>query len=234
MKKLLFIITLVITITLAGCIPVTTDETDSLSKEEIEALISDMLTDNDSLTEAEIEALFLDLLPDYEDPTNTITTTYDIQSFEASIVDMLAVAKTGVLGVVAQSITGGGTGSGVIYKKEGETTYYLVTNEHVVVHTDDETGIKFVADNLSVVYEKNGLLFEITNEHIEYLGSDATTDLAVLRFNSDEDFSVIPFGDSYDIEIGQFVYTIGSSGKSTDKIISVGVIAFSNPSLLAV
>lgn len=186
MKKIFLTLTILLTFTLAGCTLTPTDPVDTL-------------------TEAEIEQLVLDYLEDYE---NTVTTTYDLQSYEAAIVEMLDEARSGVLGVIAQSDISGGTGSGVVYKKEGTTTYYLVTNQHVLVHSD-ATG-DYLSHTISLVYEKNGLLFEITNDSIEVLGVDATTDLAVIRFESAEDFSVIPFGDSYDLEIGQFVYAIGN------------------------
>ena len=68
---------------------------------------------------------------------------------------------------------------------------------------------QIIADQISIVFEKNGLLFEIT-ENVELLGQDATTDLAVIRFESDEDFSVISFGNSYDVVVGQYVFAIGN------------------------
>jgi serine protease Do len=188
MKKILLIITISLTIVLAGCVP----------------------TNNvDTLTESEIEQIVADYLDGIEN-TNEVTTTYDLQSYEAAIVDMLDEVKTSVVGIIAISDYTGGTGSGVIYKKEGTTTYYLVTNDHVVNHTDPLTGTSYLANNVSIVYEKNGLLFEITNEYVEIIGTDPTTDLAVLRFESSEEFNVIEFADSYELEVGQFVYAIGN------------------------
>ena len=52
-------------------------------------------------------------------------------------------------------------------------------------------------------------MFEISQD-VTLLGYDATTDLAVIRFESDEDFTVIPFGDSYEVEVGQTVFAIGN------------------------
>lgn len=191
MKKILLLLTISLTFTLAGCIPSTIEADDGLTEQEIEDIVQAYLEENK------------------EEVDQEINTTYDLQSFEQAIVDMIDVARTGVLGVFATSEISGGSGSGVVYKVENSTVYYLVTNEHVIVHTDEE-GTDYVANNLSIIYEKNGLLFEITNEYIEILGHDKTTDLAVLRFSSSQDFNVIPFGNSNEIELGQFVYAIGN------------------------
>lgn len=192
MKKLLLVLTISLTFALAGCLPSTLDAEDGLTEQEIEDIV-----------EAYLEA-------NKEELEQEVTTTYDLQSFEQAIVDMIEVARTGVLGVFATSENSGGSGSGVVYKVENSTDYYLVTNEHVIVHTDADTGEDVVATNISIVYEKNGLLFEITNEYVEILGYDKTTDLAVLKFSSNQSFSVIPFGNSNEIELGQFVYAIGN------------------------
>jgi len=182
--------------------------------------IADYITDNrddilDELTAEEIELIVLQWLQD-NPVENFVSTTYDLSSFEEATLNMLEDSRRGVLGIIAISDYSGGTGSGVVYKKEGTSTYYLVTNEHVVVHTetvenDDNTvtEIQHVSTNLVIKYEKNGLLFDIT-ENVTLLGYDTTTDLAVIRFESDEDFAVIPFGNSYELEIGQTVFAIGN------------------------
>lgn len=186
MKKILLVLTIIFTITLTSCIP------DSNSSE---------------LSETEIESIVQEYLDNQE---NKVTTTYDLQSFESAIVEMIDTAKSGVLGVIATSTISSGTGSGVVYKKDGATDYYLVTNEHVVVHTDDLSGLTYEATSITIVFEINGLLFTIGNEFTELIGYDETTDLAVIKFSTSENFNVIPFGDSNNIEVGQFVYAIGN------------------------
>jgi serine protease Do len=92
----------------------------------------------------------------------------------------------------------------------------MVTNEHVVADYAE----------ITLVYEKNGLLFEIEFQDIDVLGMDETTDLAVIRFASDEDFAVIPFADSYDIEVGEFVFAIGNPlGFDYYGTVTMGVIS---------
>lgn len=242
MKKIVGLFIIVSVFALTGCVGLTPEESltdadvsqliedyfeankdtliDQLSEEDIDVIVGEYITANrgeiiDELTEEEIELIVLQYFED-NPVENFVSTTYDLSSFEDSVVDMLAYAQKGVLGVIAISEYSGGTGSGVIYKKDGTSTYYLVTNEHVVVHSEPvyvdgiQTGEnQYIADDIRIVYEKNGLLFEIT-ENVVLLGSDVTTDLAVIQFESDEDFNVIPFGNSYEVQVGQIVYAIGN------------------------
>ena len=258
MKKVLGVLVLAFGLLLVGCelepteSPLTEEEInqlietyitdnkntiiDNLQDEEIESIVEDYLENNkdmiiDELTEEEIELIVLQYFED-NPVENFISTTYDLSSFEEAVTTMIQTAQQGVLGVVAVSEYSGGTGSGVVYKKDGTSTYYLVTNEHVIVHRDStyfEGDLihedVYVANEIKIVYEKNGLLFEI-EENVELLGHDVTTDLAVIRFESDEDFNVIPFANSYDVEIGQSVFAIGNPlgfqyyGSVTSGIIS--------------
>ena len=161
-------------------------------------------------TEEELLDLIEGLIPEA-----TVTSTYDIQGFEDAVTGMIEEARSGVIGIINSSLAGSGTGSGVVYKKVDDT-YFVVTNEHVV---DGYT-------SLTVVYERNGLLFEISNEDITLLGKDPITDLAVLTFDSTETFSVIPLGDSYDLELGQFVFAIGNPlGFDYYGTVTMGVIS---------
>lgn len=208
MKKLLLTLTLTISIFLSGCTLQNDESIDSYTKDELMDLIEEMI------------------------PEANVSTTYDMSSFQDAIVDMVAQTRNGVLGVVAQELSGstvigGGTGSGVVYKKVGDV-YYFVTNAHVITEdvTDalgQVTGTELL-DNFVITYEKNNLLFNI-NE-VTVVGYDLTTDLAVLTFTSDEYFSVIEFGDSYAIEPGQFVFAIGNPlGFNYYGTLTMGVIS---------
>jgi serine protease Do len=239
MRKILGVIVLGFIIALAGCIPVEQAPT-GLTETEIEALVESYIEANkddfvQTLTDDEVEAIVFAYLDDNQETLvseltsdqieelvdqyfidhpveDSISTTYDLASFEAAVTDMLQQVSTGVLGVYAVSDYSGGTGSGVVYKKEGADTYYLVTNRHVVVHDEEDAElgiIEHVATDIRIVYEKNGLLFEIVNG-VTLIGYDETTDLAVIQFDTEEDFNVIPFGNSYEVEIGQIVYAIGN------------------------
>ena len=85
------------------------------------------------------------------------------------------------------------SGSGVIYKKSGNTAY-VVTNNHVV------NGAK----KLSVI------LSDGTNVNAEVVGTDVWTDLAVLKISGDNVTATMDFADSDKIAVGETAFAIGS------------------------
>lgn len=85
------------------------------------------------------------------------------------------------------------SGSGVIYKKVGNTAY-IVTNNHVV------NGAK----KLSVI------LSDGTNVNAEVVGTDVWTDLAVLKISGDNVTTTMDFADSDKIAVGETAFAIGS------------------------
>ena len=85
------------------------------------------------------------------------------------------------------------SGSGVIYKKSGNTAY-VVTNNHVV------NGAK----KLSVI------LSDGTNVNAEVVGTDVWTDLAVLKISADNVTTTMDFADSDKIAVGETAFAIGS------------------------
>lgn len=181
--------------------------------------------DSNSYTEEELRNLIEEMIPDVE-----VETSYDLTSFQNAITQMTDLSRSGVLGVQASSEVRSGTGSGVIYKKEGNT-YYMVTNAHVVVHTNIElvddiaTEVYYETDDQEIIYELNGILF-IIDETVDLVGYDITTDLAVLTFESDKDFAVIPMADSYNLELGQFVFAVGNPlGFEYYGTITMGIIS---------
>ncbi|SHN31737.1 S1C family serine protease [Gracilibacillus kekensis] len=102
-----------------------------------------------------------------------------------------------------------GTGSGVIYKDDGENAY-VVTNNHVVEG----------AQQVEVI---------LTNgEHVqaEVLGTDALTDLAVLQIPNDQVTTVAELGSSDELTVGDTAIAIGNplgtefAGSVTQGIIS--------------
>ena len=85
------------------------------------------------------------------------------------------------------------SGSGVIYKKSGNTAY-VVTNNHGV------NGAK----KLSVI------LSDGTNVNAEVVGTDVWTDLAVLKISGDNVTATMDFADSDKIAVGETAFAIGS------------------------
>ncbi|MFD2923517.1 S1C family serine protease [Halobacillus naozhouensis] len=102
-----------------------------------------------------------------------------------------------------------GTGSGVIYKKDGDQAY-IVTNHHVVAN----------ASEIEVI------LSDGTKVKAELKGSDPLTDLAVLQIDSEHVEGVAELGSSEDVEVGQTAIAIGNplgmefAGSVTKGIVS--------------
>lgn len=100
-------------------------------------------------------------------------------------------------------------GSGVIYqKKDGKA--YIVTNNHVVEDSDALEVI--LSDGTKVTAKK--------------VGTDQTTDLAVLSISADKVTSVASFGDSSALQAGQTVLAIGSPlGSQYASSVTQGIVS---------
>lgn len=104
------------------------------------------------------------------------------------------------------------TGSGVIYKKTGNTAY-VVTNNHVV------KGAKKLAVILS----------DGTNVSAEIVGTDVWTDLAVLKINGDNVTTTMDFANSDDIAVGETAFAIGSPlDLSFSNTVTKGIVSAVN------
>ncbi len=100
------------------------------------------------------------------------------------------------------------SGSGFIYSSDG----YIVTNHHVI---EDATRITVI-------------LYDNTEYEATLIGSDALSDIAVLKINPDSDVKLIPMeiGNSDELVVGEAVVAIGCPagiefiGTVTDGIVS--------------
>ena len=107
---------------------------------------------------------------------------------------------------------GQSVGSGVIFDKKG----YIVTNNHVV------SGSKEVNVSLSNGKTVSG----------KVLGTDASTDLAVVKIDGSDDLPVAEFGDSDALQAGETAIAIGNPlGLEFQGTVTVGVISALNRSL---
>lgn len=186
----------------------------TLTDQEIEDLIEQLILESSVATiytQTELEDLIAEMIA-----LSDVAVSYSIENFQLDITTVLAEVKDGVVGVVASiNEDESSSGSGVIYKKDGDE-YYVVTNEHVIEGSTE----------VAIVYEKNSLLFTIPAISVEVIGMDATTDIAVLKFTSDVDFTVIEFADSYEITEGDFVFAIGNPlGFDYYGTVTMGVIS---------
>lgn len=102
-----------------------------------------------------------------------------------------------------------GTGSGVIYKKEGDRAY-IVTNYHVVEG----------AQQLEITFDDG------TKTSGTLVGSDMWTDLAVIEIDSKNVNTVVEFGDSDALQRGETVIAIGNPlGLGFSGSVTVGVVS---------
>jgi serine protease Do/serine protease DegQ len=106
-------------------------------------------------------------------------------------------------------------GSGLIFDKRG----YVLTNYHVV---RDVEGIS--------VRLADGRVFD--HDRVKLIGTDAKTDLAVLKLESDERLPVAKLGDSDSLKIGQWAIAVGEPFGLSGSV-TVGVISAKGRSQLA-
>lgn len=105
-----------------------------------------------------------------------------------------------------------GEGSGVIYKKSGDTAY-IVTNNHVVAGSDELQVILSSGEKVKA----------------ELVGQDEYTDLAVLKIKSDKVNTVLSFGNSDKIKVGEPALAIGSPlGSEYADSVTEGIISAKN------
>lgn len=168
-----------------------------------------------------------DLLPTPPPETNvqsTSQTPYNVEQTKAStpssLSDMVEKTSPAIVGIAnyknngnrfAQNTesTESGSGSGVIYKIDGDTAY-IVTNNHVIEG----------AQKLEVSLDDGEKVAA------ELVGQDALTDLAVLKIDAKHVDTALEFGDSDTLRAGDQVVAIGNplgldfSGTVTQGIVS--------------
>ena len=106
--------------------------------------------------------------------------------------DIYKKVNPSVVSVISTTSEGTGSGSGVIMSKDG----YIITNNHVV------DGAQSVSVQLS----------DDTSLDAEIVGTDEQTDLAVIKVTPTSDLTAAEFGDSDELEPGEYAYAIGSPG----------------------
>jgi len=97
-----------------------------------------------------------------------------------------------------------GTGSGVIFSPDG----LIITNNHVI---DGAQSITVTLNN-NKTYEA------------ELIGTDAETDIALLKIDADEDLPYTTFADSDNAKIGEWVLAVGNPFNLTSTV-TAGIIS---------
>ena len=106
--------------------------------------------------------------------------------------DIYKKVNPSVVSVISTTAEGTGSGSGVIMSKDG----YIITNNHVV------DGAQSVSVQLS----------DGTSLDAKIIGTDEQTDLAVIKVTPTSALTAAEFGDSDELEPGEYAYAIGSPG----------------------
>jgi S1-C subfamily serine protease len=126
-----------------------------------------------------------------------------------TVQDIYRQEGRGVAYVQATGVSGGGeaTGSGFVVDEDGT----ILTNAHVVDG----------ADEVRVSFEENG-----ESIPAEVKGVDADTDLAVLTIdpNDVDNLTVLPLGDSSELEVGDPVVAIGNPF-GLQRTVTTGIVS---------
>ena len=97
-----------------------------------------------------------------------------------------------------------GTGSGVIISADG----YIVTNNHVIEN----------ASELEVTLNNNQVY------PAELIGTDPSTDIALIKINADESLPYLAFGDSNEVNVGEWVLAVGNPFNLTSTV-TAGIVS---------
>jgi serine protease Do len=143
----------------------------------------------------------------------TVSTGGDV----ASIVEDASESIVGIVNYQQQSnsYTGAsqeakaGTGSGVLFKKEGDSAY-IITNNHVI-------------EGASTIEVS---LYDGEKTEAELIGADPLTDLAVLKIDGKYADNLLEVGDSSALRAGEQVIAIGNPlGLDLSRTVTQGIVS---------
>lgn len=145
--------------------------------------------------------------------TATMNTTekYDCEKLYAKVNESIVmVYNYASNGYGDDGLTKTGTGSGVIFTTDG----YIVTNHHVVKG----------ASKITVVVSDKATDYKDIEMEAALVGTDSTTDIAVLKVERGEKFVASAIGDSSSLNVGQEVCVIGNPS-GLFKSLSNGIVS---------
>lgn len=152
--------------------------------------------------------------------TNSGIVTQQTSYPSNNIIDVIEDASKAVVGIInlrehpnfQGAFSGaiqGGTGSGVVFQKD-DNGAFIVTNHHVIEG----------ASEIEVS------LYNGENVRAEVIGSDALTDIAVLRIETDLELATMDFGDSKALRPGEQVLAIGNPlGLELSRTVTQGIVS---------
>lgn len=154
-----------------------------------------------------------------ETNSNIITTPTSTKG-SGSIADIIETSSKSIVGITniqsqnnpfsrSEGNVESGSGSGVIFKKEGQDAF-IVTNNHVI-------------EGASKVEVS---LYNGEKVDAEVVGADALTDLAVVKIDAAKAADVIEFGDSSVLRAGDQVLAIGNPlGLDLSRTVTQGIVS---------
>lgn len=198
---------------------------ETLSEEQIRSIIDSILLADDFMIadETTITNIVNGLIDSNEliDETAVIAAVLAnidvVELFEAHVTEMIADVRQSVVMIdVYQGDSLEGGGSGVIYKKVGNT-YYVVTNEHVIQG--------FNSNQIEItIFNKTGDVV-IPKGNVIITGTTTLHDMAVLTFTTSQPLRVIEMGTKENLKVAQMVFAIGSPFDLPNGV-SMGVISY--------
>jgi len=153
----------------------------------------------------ELQNTFHDIYNQYKDSVVFISTekTINMKGFNPFMDDPVFREFFGLKENAPKTRKARGLGTGFLISSDG----YICTNHHVVQNVDTVTVT--VADKS---YEA------------EIIGSDAVTDIALLKIKGKGSFKPVYFGNSEEVKVGDFVLAIGNPF-GLDKTFTSGVVS---------
>jgi len=137
----------------------------------------------------------------------------ELDSYSRAIREVTEQLGPAVISVGTQSGRGGGSGV-ILGSDEGMAT--AVTNSHVV------RGLRQQAMRRSGVMRAT--LADGSTVDAEVLGDDPSSDLGVVRFAPEGEFTVAPLGEAQNLVVGQLVVAIGSP-LGFQRTVTAGVVS---------
>ena len=104
-----------------------------------------------------------------------------------------------------------GSGSGVVYSADG----YIITNNHVVGFADK-----------IIVTDSDGKKYDAVK-----IGTDESTDLAVIKIEGTKSLTPIKFGDSERVNVGEWVLAVGNPFGYLTSTVTAGIVSAKGRSL---
>ena len=168
------------------------------------------------------ENLFGDISSSSSSSSSSNSKSSDNSSYDATLMDIAEYSETSV--AVAEEVlptvvgitvtynvssfgssgTAEASGSGVIISEDG----YIITNNHVI-NSESSSVYYQVTEATSILVHLYG-----DDDDVQYeatvVGSDSSSDLAVLKIETDEELQAITIGDSDNLRVGEFVMAVGN------------------------